>query len=180
MSGQTQQGDRTEKPTTKRKRDASERGQVVRSRDLAGALSLVAVTLTLGWMGSSVMGMASDRMVSAFNDLGSRAHETINPTALAGIVWSDLRLIALIAGPPAMVAAVVSIAQSYADSIMPKLPLANSIAWSRPSLIMLVLQTPVSPPVPTPLKQGWKPVICRVVAPVAGLVTKRSAPVSNE
>ena len=131
MSNQQQQGDRTEKPTAKRKRDARERGQVVRSRDLAGALSLVAVTLTLGWMGAGIMGMASDRLIRAFGDLGGHARDTLNPTALAGIVWSDLGLIALIAGPPAVVAAFVSVGSSVAQTGWALSPKALNFNWSR-------------------------------------------------
>ena len=68
---------------------------------------------------------------------------------------------------------------------MPKLPAANSMAWSRPSLIRFALQLPVLhraglAAVPTPAKHGWKPVSICDTAPVVGLVTKRLAPVSNE
>ena len=73
---------------------------------------------------------------------------------------------------------------------MPKLPAANSMACSRPSLsraerasggfwhVWALLLAP--PPVPTPAKHGWKPVSICDTAPVVGLVTKRLAPVSNE
>ncbi len=44
-------GERTEKPSAKKLKDARERGQVARSRDLSAAMSLAAATLALGWFG---------------------------------------------------------------------------------------------------------------------------------
>jgi flagellar biosynthetic protein FlhB len=41
--------DRSQKATPKRKQDARKRGQVVRSRELTGALGLLSVVLLLGW-----------------------------------------------------------------------------------------------------------------------------------
>ena len=41
--------DRSQKATPKRRQDARKRGQVARSRDLTGALGLLAVVLFLGW-----------------------------------------------------------------------------------------------------------------------------------
>lgn len=43
------QGEKTEKATPKKRRDAREKGQVVQSRDLASAISLLAVILLLTW-----------------------------------------------------------------------------------------------------------------------------------
>src|SRR5579862_4562108 len=40
---------RSEKATARRKQKAREKGQVVRSRDLVGALTLLACTLLLSW-----------------------------------------------------------------------------------------------------------------------------------
>jgi flagellar biosynthetic protein FlhB len=48
--------DRSQKATTKRKQDARKRGQVVRSRDLTGALGLLSVVLLLGWQAGSGVG----------------------------------------------------------------------------------------------------------------------------
>lgn len=46
------QGEKTEKATPKKRRDAREKGQVVQSRDLASAVSLLAVILLLTWFPS--------------------------------------------------------------------------------------------------------------------------------
>ena len=134
MAGQSQQGDRTEKPTAKRKRDARERGQVARSRDLASAVSLVAVTLALGWLGARMVGLVSTRIAASFTHLATDAHATITSTTLSGTLWSDLGLLAAVAGPPAVIAGVVSIAASLAQTGWALSPKALRLNWGRLSL----------------------------------------------
>ena len=102
------QGDRTEKATPKRKKDAREKGQVVRSRDLAGAISLVAVTLSLGWFGAWATGVVGGRLADGLNRVSDGARGDITPQMLAAIIWPDLGLLAKTAGPPAMVALLLS------------------------------------------------------------------------
>ena len=131
MAGQSQQGDRTEKPTTKRKKDARERGQVARSRDLAGAISLVTVTAALGWLGARTIGLVADRLGSALNNVGDQAHTTIDAASVAGGMWSDLGLLATTAGPPALVAAFASIAVSVVQTGWAFSPKALQLNWGR-------------------------------------------------
>src|SRR5271154_5295046 len=47
---------RSEKATGRRKQKAREKGQVVRSRDLVGALTVLACTLVLAWQPESWIG----------------------------------------------------------------------------------------------------------------------------
>jgi len=61
-----------------------ERGQVARSRDLASAVSLVAVTLALGWLGARMVGLVSTRIAASFTHLATDAHATITSTTLSG------------------------------------------------------------------------------------------------
>src|SRR6187455_384751 len=72
--------------------------------------------------------------------------------------------------------AVVSLAYSSASWISPKLPSANSIVESWPSLTSSAFGAatvphvePWPPLVPGPAKHGWKPTAVRVIAPVVGL-----------
>ncbi len=134
MSGGGSQGDRTEKPTAKRKKDARGRGQVARSRDLASAVSLVAVTLALGWMGAKMVGLISDRIAGMFSHLATDAHATVTSGTLAGTVWADLGLLAAVAGPPAFIAGVVSIGTSLAQTGWALSPKALRFNWGRLSL----------------------------------------------
>ncbi len=131
MAAQQQQGDRTEKPTTKRKRDARERGQVARSRDLAGNVSLVAVTLGLGWLGARMMGLLGGRFNGAFDQLAAGARGDISAAALSGTIWSDLGLLAALSGPPALVAATVSVVASVVQTGGALSPKALDVNWGR-------------------------------------------------
>jgi len=67
-------GERTEKPSAKRIKDAHEKGQIARSQSLTGAVTLGAVTLTLGWFGVQMVSIVAARLASLFGrPLVSRA-----------------------------------------------------------------------------------------------------------
>ena len=125
------QGDRTEKPTAKRKRDARERGQVVRSKDLAGAVSLVAVTMSLGWFGAWMTGAVGNRLADGLRAMSDGAHADINAQTLSAILWPDLGLMATIAGPPAFVAIAATLGASFAQTGWTFAPKALRLNWGR-------------------------------------------------
>lgn len=131
MAGNQQQGDRTEKPTTKRKKDARERGQVARSRDLAGAISLVAATGAVGWLGARVVGLLGGRLGVGLNAMADQAHATLTPASIGGGLLSDMGLLAAAAGPPALVAAAASIVVSGVQTGWALSPKALHLNWSR-------------------------------------------------
>src|SRR5262245_34327661 len=109
-------GERTEKPTPKRLRDARERGQVARSRDLSAALSLAGVTVSLAWFALRITSTARDRLATGLSTLSGQAHTILEPSGLAASMWSDMTLLASMVGPPALVAGSVSILASIAQS----------------------------------------------------------------
>ena len=74
-------GERTEKPTPKRIKDARERGQVARSRDLSAALSFAAVTLGLAWLGFEIVALSAERIAAEIVTLADRAHTPIVPVS---------------------------------------------------------------------------------------------------
>jgi flagellar biosynthetic protein FlhB len=131
MSGQKSAGDRTEKPTSKRIKDAREKGQVARSRDLSAALSIIAVTLVLGWLGSRVMAGMAGRVLSAFEDMGTMARGDLGLASLSTLIWSDLGLFALTVGPLAVAGAVLSVATSVAQTGWVVSPKAMEFNWGR-------------------------------------------------
>ena len=126
-----QSADRTEKPTPKRKRDARKRGQIARSRDLAGAMSLAVVTMLLAWFGARMMGGLTERLAAALGQSGSGARGDLNFAMLGGVVWSDLGLVAQFAGLPALVATVVSVGVSIAQTGWAYSPEALHLNWNR-------------------------------------------------
>jgi flagellar biosynthetic protein FlhB len=109
-------GEKTEKPTAKRKKDAREKGQVARSRELAAALSLVAATLALLRFGPLLVARIGERMASGLARLGDHPQSPLMQPELAGFVWSAGALTALIVGPIAGVAALASVGASVAQT----------------------------------------------------------------
>ncbi|MEO7191691.1 MAG: EscU/YscU/HrcU family type III secretion system export apparatus switch protein [Vicinamibacterales bacterium] len=124
-------GERTEKPTAKRLKEAREKGQVARSRDLSASLSLAGVTLALGWFALRLATLVSERLATGLATLSDQAHVQIVPAGLAGLIWADAGLLARTVGPPAMVAAAVSVAASVAQVGWSYSPKALQLNWGR-------------------------------------------------
>jgi flagellar biosynthetic protein FlhB len=126
-----QVGERTEKPTPKRIKDAREKGQVARSRDMAGAVSLAAVTLGLSWLGIEMLTGVATRMSSGLSTLADRAHGTIVPGTIETLAWADAGLFIWIAGPPALIAGLLSVGASFAQIGWNFSPKALEVNWAR-------------------------------------------------
>jgi flagellar biosynthetic protein FlhB len=124
-------GERTEKPTAKRKRDAGKRGQVARSRDLAGVLTLLAVTGALVWFGQRTWRGFSDRLVHGLNTLPEGGRGEWHAGTLSSMLWPDLGLLLSIAGPPALIGAAVAAVASMAQTGWTFSPKALRFEWNR-------------------------------------------------
>ena len=124
-------GERTEKPTPKRIKDARERGQVARSRDLAAAMSLAAVTLGLAWLGIGIVSGTAERVAMGIATLADRAHQPIVPGTIEGLLWHDGSLLLRLAGPPALIAALLSVGASFLQIGWTFSPKALELNWSR-------------------------------------------------
>ena len=123
--------DRTEKPTGRKIREGRKRGQVARSRDLAGALSLAGVTLGLGWAGVTMLSTLTERLASGLSGLAEQGHLPLDSAALATGIWADAALVAQVAGPPAMVAGLVSVGVSVAQVGFELSPKALEWNWQK-------------------------------------------------
>jgi flagellar biosynthetic protein FlhB len=124
-------GERTEKPSAKKIKDARERGQVARSRDLSAALSLAAATLGLSWLGVDMMSTIATRLMAGLGSLADHAHQTIAPGMVSGLLWTDAGLLLKIAGPPALIAAVLSVGVSLAQVGWTMSPKSIELNWAR-------------------------------------------------
>ncbi|MEZ5316928.1 MAG: EscU/YscU/HrcU family type III secretion system export apparatus switch protein [Vicinamibacterales bacterium] len=124
-------GERHEKPTSKRIKDAREKGQVARSRDLSGALSLFGVTLALAWFGGTMIANATWRMQAAFTTAGDQARATLEPSYIASTFRADGWLLCVILGPPVVAAALFSMAGSFAQIGFAFSPKALHVNWNR-------------------------------------------------
>jgi flagellar biosynthetic protein FlhB len=123
--------ERTEKATPKRIKDAREKGQVARSRELSAALSLAAVTLALAWMGLRMISTVAARLAGGLTSIGDRADAAIDPGAVTRLLWQDAGTLALVAGPPALIAGLISVAGSVGQTGWAFSPKAIHFNWGR-------------------------------------------------
>jgi flagellar biosynthetic protein FlhB len=129
MAGST--GERTEKPTQRRLRDARERGQVARSRDLAQAAALLAAMGVFAWMGSSMMGQLGDTLIEGLSRVGRHAVKPLAPLDLMPIVVRALMVLLAIVGPIAITSAIASIGIQTVQGGWMFAPAALKLNWSR-------------------------------------------------
>jgi flagellar biosynthetic protein FlhB len=91
--------ERSEQPTGKRLRDAAERGQVARSKEVQDVVQLAAALMTLSWVGSYMVGSLADKVGSGLSQIDGVAHRTVMPSELTAIATGYLGSLALIVGP---------------------------------------------------------------------------------
>ena len=127
----TPAGERTEKPTPKRLKDARERGQVARSADLSGAIALLGITLALAWLGKNVAAVTADRLMNGLNGIADLARHDVGVNALTVLFWEDARLLGRLAGPPALIAVASSLFASVVQVGWSFSPKALHLNWSR-------------------------------------------------
>jgi flagellar biosynthesis protein FlhB len=124
-------GEKTEKPSAKRLKDAREKGQVARSQDLVAALGLLAVTTALARTGAMGLGRLERRLADGLSHLGESARATIALHDLANQAVSDLVLLGMVAGPFLLAAAVVALAGNFSQTGWVFAPDRLTPDWSR-------------------------------------------------
>jgi flagellar biosynthesis protein FlhB len=102
--------ERTEQPTGKRLRDAAERGQVARSKEVQDVVQLAAALMTLSWVGSYMVRTLADRVGAGLSRIDGVAHRTVMPSELTAIATGYLGWLALIVGPVMLTAVVAGLA----------------------------------------------------------------------
>jgi len=96
-------GEKTEKPTAKRLKDARKKGQIPRSKDLAMAAATVAATFALARMGGRVVSALSERVAGDLSHFGDHPLRDISGPQMAAMAVGGAQLIALVVGPIAIV-----------------------------------------------------------------------------
>jgi flagellar biosynthesis protein FlhB len=124
-------GDRTEKPTAKRVRDARRKGQMARSRDVETTAQLVAVLIAFAWAGPWMVRSLADGIRRALERVGQRALLTIEPGELAGLAVDGAATIASVVGPVALAAGVATIGAATLQGGWNVAPEALRFKWSR-------------------------------------------------
>jgi flagellar biosynthetic protein FlhB len=102
--------ERSEQPTGKRLRDAAERGQVARSKEVQDVVQLGAAMLTLSWVGSYMIRSLADKVGAGVSQIDGVAHRTVMPSELTAIATGYLWTLALIVGPVMATAMVAGLA----------------------------------------------------------------------
>ena len=109
------QGEKTEKPSEKKFREAREKGQVARSRDIGLAITSLSVTGMLVWYGPLMVKLLAARLTDLLNAVGTSAGRDVPAEDMTSLVLSSGALIGLLVGPVAITAAVMSVASSAAQ-----------------------------------------------------------------
>jgi flagellar biosynthesis protein FlhB len=101
--------DRTEAPTQKKLKEAHDRGQVARSRDLAVAVATLMGVVVLGRIGGSLMNGLGERLAGDLSHFGDYPLRSISPGDLHAVIVSGGQLIAVLVGPIAIATAFVGV-----------------------------------------------------------------------
>lgn len=115
MADETPASERTEKPSPKKLRDARERGQVPRSRDLSVAAASLAVTMACDYYGSAVLEKLSGRLALGLSTFADRPLRTLTPVELTSGLIADAAGMALVVAPLIGAAAVVGVGTTIAQ-----------------------------------------------------------------
>ncbi len=127
---ESSKSDRTEKPTAKKKRDAREKGQIPRTRDLSQAASLAAVAAALLWTGSYGLGRVTDAMEESLVLMGDQPTEITTGTVF-GLVMTGGQAVAFFVGPVALLVTVAVVFSQTIQGGWVFAPVALKPDWSR-------------------------------------------------
>jgi flagellar biosynthesis protein FlhB len=107
--------ERSEQPTGKRLRDAAERGQVARSKEVQDVVQLSAALMMLSWIGSYMVTSLADKVGAGLSQIDTVAHRTVMPSELTAIATGYLGQLAIIVGPLMATAVVAGLGAVYAQ-----------------------------------------------------------------
>ena len=125
------QHDRTEQPTLKRRKEARDRGQVARSRDLSLAFALLGTTAALGLLGPAMIGRLQSLLSDGFLTLGEAARHDLQAADVASLVVIESVAFATIVGPLVAAAAIVTIVAGVGQTGLHVAPHALHVNWGR-------------------------------------------------
>jgi flagellar biosynthetic protein FlhB len=107
--------ERTEKPSYKRMRDAWEKGQVARSKEVQDVVQLAAALLTVSWVGGYMVTSLAAGVGAGLAHIDSVAHRPILPAELTTVASSYLARLGLIVGPVMATALVAGLGAVWAQ-----------------------------------------------------------------
>ena len=128
---ETPVGERTEKPSAKKLREARERGQVPRSRDLSIAAASLAVTIAFDYFGERLLQRLTGRMAMGLATFGDHPLRALTPIEVTSVLIADGAGLALVVGPLIAAALIVGLGTTVAQSgwVISSTPM--HLDWSR-------------------------------------------------
>jgi len=123
--------EKTEQPTAKRLRDAREKGQVARSRDLALAAASVAATVALAQLGGRLVNGLADQLKRGLAHFGDAPLDPVGAGDVTVQVIQGATLMAVLVGPIAMATMLVGVAMHGLQGGWVFAPAALQLKWSR-------------------------------------------------
>jgi flagellar biosynthetic protein FlhB len=123
--------EKTEKPTAKKLKDAREKGQIARSRDLALAAASVAATIALAKLGERLLRGLGERLAKDLTHFADLRTDTITAGDLNQMVLDGGATIALLVGPIAMSTMIVGVATHGLQGGWSFAPGGLTLNWSR-------------------------------------------------
>jgi flagellar biosynthetic protein FlhB len=100
---------KTEQPTQKRLKDAREKGQLARSRDLALAAASVASTIALAQLGRHFVTGLTEHVSHHLAHIGDKPLATLTEGDITHLVFTNLYLIVVLVGPIALATMVAGV-----------------------------------------------------------------------
>jgi len=107
--------DKTEKPTGRRLKQARKKGQIARSRDLAGALSLLAGVMVLGWTGTTMAQTLGGQVRRALLRMGEAPLAGIGPGEVSTLAIEAAATLGAVCGPLALATVLTVVAVQAAQ-----------------------------------------------------------------
>jgi flagellar biosynthetic protein FlhB len=123
--------DKTEKPTGKRLKDAREKGQIARSRDLALAAASVAATMALARFGERLLRGLGEVLARDLTHFADSPLRTVTTGDLSSMIFDGGRTMALLVGPIAMATMVVGVVTHGFQGGWSFSPKGLNLNWSR-------------------------------------------------
>ena len=123
--------EKTEKPTAKKLRDAREKGQIARSRDLAIAAASVAATIALARLGERLLRGLGERLARDLSHFADSPTRTVTSGDLSKMVLEGGAEMALLVGPIALATMVAGVVTHGFQGGWAFTPGGLTLNWSR-------------------------------------------------
>ena len=123
--------DKTEQPTAKKLKDARDKGQVARSKDLAVAAASIAATIALARMGERLMTGLSEVLARDLTHFADSPLRTVTSGDLMSMVIDGGKTMTLLVGPIALATMIVGVGVHGFQGGWAFTPGGLTLNWSR-------------------------------------------------